>query len=49
MKTKEEILRTLEQLKKEIKVVEINGERPIDEIQNDLIKWINSTQKQNQK
>jgi len=33
-------------LKKETKVIEINGERPIEEIQNDLIKWINSIQRQ---
>jgi len=46
---KEQVIPLIVELKKEIKVVEINGERPINEIQNDLIKWINSTQKQNQK
>lgn len=33
-------------LKKETKVVELNGERPIEEIQTDLVKWINSIQRQ---
>lgn len=33
-------------LKKETKVIEINGERPIEEIQTDLVKWINSIQRQ---
>ncbi len=32
------------ELKKETKVIELNGERPIEEIQNDLIKCINSIQ-----
>jgi len=32
------------QLKEESKVVELNGERPIEEIQADLVKWINSVQ-----
>lgn len=32
------------QLKNESKVVELDGERPIEEIQNDLVKWINSIQ-----
>ncbi len=41
---KEQVLPLITELKKEIKVVEINGERPIDEIQNDLVKCINSTQ-----
>ena len=32
------------ELKKETKVIELNGERPIEKIQNDLIKCINSIQ-----
>lgn len=36
----------ISKLKKETKVVEINGERPIEEIQTDLVKWINSIQRQ---
>ena len=34
----------ISKLKKETKVVELNGERPIEEIQKDLVKWINSIQ-----
>ena len=41
---KEQVIPLISKLKKEIKVVEVNGERPIEEIQADLIKWINSIQ-----
>lgn len=39
---KDLVLPLISELKKETKVVEIDGERPIDEIQKDLVKWINS-------
>lgn len=41
---KEQVIPLIVELKKEIKVVEINGERPIEEIQTDLVKCINSIQ-----
>ena len=42
---KEQVLPLIAELKKEIKVVEVDGERPIDEIQNDLLKEIESLNK----
>ena len=35
----------VDELKKETKVVELNGERPIEEIQKDLVKEIDSLKK----
>ena len=46
---KDQVMPLIVELKKEIEVVEINGERSIEEIQNDLVKCINSIQKQNLK
>lgn len=41
---KEQVAPLITKLKEEIKVVEIDGERPIEEIQGDLVKCINSIQ-----
>jgi len=42
---KEQVLPLIAQLKNEIRVVEVDGERPIDEIQNNLLKEIESLNK----
>jgi adenylate kinase len=39
---KDLVVPLIAELKKETKVIEVNGERPIEEIQTDLVKWINS-------
>lgn len=39
----------VELLEKEGILIKVNGERPIEEIQTDLIKWINSIQRQKKK
>jgi len=41
---KDQVIPLITQLRREVKVVEINGERPIEEIQADLVKCINSIQ-----
>lgn len=42
---KEQVIPLISELKKEVKVVEINGERPIDEIQKELVMEIESLNK----